>query len=107
MLRSSDRENPMRPAPMGRAQAEDLAVRAMAWMASDAELTGRFLATAGAGPEELRARAADPDFLGFVLDFLLADEVALVAFAAAEGIRPEQPMRARAALAGGDLPNWT
>ena len=72
-----------------------------------AELTGGFLAAAGAGPDELRARAAEPEFLGFVLDFLLANEPALLAFAEAEGVKPDLPMRARAALPGGDLPNWT
>lgn len=92
---------------MARPQAEALAVRALAWMAGDTELVGRFLAMTGAGPDDLRARAAEPEFLGFVLDFLLSDEPALVAFAAAQNIRPEQPMRARAALPGGDLPNWT
>lgn len=97
----------MPPASMREAEAEGLAVRALAWMAADVELIGRFLAAAGAGPAELRARAADPAFLGFVLDFLLADEQALLAFAAAEGIRPELPMRARAALPGGDAPDWT
>jgi hypothetical protein len=97
----------MRADPIGRPQAEALAIRALAWMAGDEELIGRFLATTGAGPGDLRARAAEPDFLGFVLDFLLADEAALVAFAAAENIRAELPMRARAALPGGDLPHWT
>ncbi len=97
----------MRPEPMARPQAEALAVQALAWMAGDADLVGRFLAATGAGPTDLRARAAEPDFLGFVLDFLLADEAALVAFAAAEHIRPELPMRARAALPGGALPHWT
>lgn len=97
----------MRPEPMGRPQAEALALRALAWMAGDADLIGRFLATTGAGPDDLRVRAAEPEFLGFVLDFLLSDESALVAFAAAANIRPDQPMRARSALPGGDLPNWT
>ncbi len=97
----------MRPEPMARPQAEALAVRALAWMAGDEELIGRFLATTGAGPGDLRARAAEPEFLGFVLDFLLADEAALIVFAAAENIRPDLPMRARAALPGGALPNWT
>jgi hypothetical protein len=97
----------MRPEPIGRPQAEALAMQALAWMAGDADLIGRFLATTGAGPAELRARAADPEFLGFVLDFLLSDEAALTAFAAAENIRPDLPMRARAALPGGELPNWT
>ena len=97
----------MRPEPMARPQAEALAVQALVWMAGDADLVGRFLAATGAGPADLRARAAEPEFLGVVLDFLLSDEAALVAFAAAENIRPELPMRARAALPGGELPHWT
>lgn len=97
----------MKRGASGRDQAEALAIRALGWMAVDPELTGRFLAATGAGPAELRARARDPEFLGFVLDFLLGDEAALVAFAAAEGIAPEAPLRARAALPGGDLPHWT
>ncbi len=92
---------------MSRAEAEALAARALAWMAGDAEMMGRFLAQSGAGPADLRARAAEPEFLGFVLDFLVADETALVAFAEAEGVPPERAMRARAALPGGDLPEWT
>ena len=97
----------MRPEPMARPQAEALAVQALVWMAGDADLVGRFLAATGAGPADVRARAAEPEFLGFVLDFLLSDEAALVAFALAENIRPELPMRARAALPGGELPHWT
>ena len=100
-------DDAMRPEPMARPQAEALAVQALVWMAGDADLVGRFLAMTGAGPGDLRDRAAEPEFLGFVLDFLLADEAALVAFAAAENIRPELPMRARAALPGGALPHWT
>ncbi|HSF96495.1 MAG TPA: DUF3572 domain-containing protein [Thermohalobaculum sp.] len=97
----------MQKTPVGQAAAEGLAVRALAWMAADPELIGGFLAAAGAGPSDLRARAAEPEFLGFVLDYLLSNEPALVAFAAAEGVRPDLPLRARAALPGGDLPNWT
>jgi hypothetical protein len=97
----------MTAGPIGRAEAEVLAVRVLAWLAADTGRIGRFLALSGAGPAELRARAAEPEFLGFVLDYLLADEAALLAFAAAEGVRPELAMRARAALPGGDLPDWT
>lgn len=97
----------MKPGSFRQAEAEALALRALGWMAADPDLTGAFLAAAGAGPGDLRARAADPEFLGFVLDFLLSDEPALIAFAAAEGVKPDVPMRARAALPGGDLPNWT
>lgn len=92
---------------MAAGEAETLAARALAWMAGDAELIGRFLASSGAGPAELQASAADPGFLGFVLDFILADEASVLAFAAAEGVRPDVVARARAALPGGDLPSWT
>ena len=90
-----------------RDSAETLALQALGWIASDADLAGRFLASAGAGPGDLRLRARDPEFLGFVLYFLLGDEAALVAFAAEAKIAPDAAMRARAALPGGDLPNWT
>ena len=92
---------------IGRQEAETMAARGLAWIAADTELLGRFLALSGAGPDDLRFRAGEPDFLGFVLDFLLADEETLLAFATAEGIRPELPMRARAALPGGGVPEWT
>ncbi|MEO1000355.1 MAG: DUF3572 family protein, partial [Pseudomonadota bacterium] len=68
---------------------------------------GAFLASAGAGPADLRARAGDPAFLGFVLDFLLADEEAVRAFTSGAGHAPDAVLRARAALPGGDAPHWT
>lgn len=82
-------------------------VVALGWIAGQPDLAGRFLDAAGASPEDLRARAADPEFLGFVLDFLLANEAVLVAFAQDAGIAPDRPLRARAALPGGELPHWT
>ena len=61
----------------------------------------------GTGAAEVWARAADPEMLGSVLDFLLADEAALLQFCAEAGLPPETPMQARAALPGGDVPFWT
>ena len=87
--------------------AEMMAIRALGWIAADDELAGAFLGASGAAADDLRERAADPEFLGFVLDFLLADEAALLAFCEAPGTAPDAPMRARAHLPGGDLPNWT
>ena len=80
---------------------------ALGWIAAQPDLAGRFLDAAGATAAEMRARAADPEFLGFVLDFLLADEPTLLAFAHDAGIAPDRPLRARAALPGGELPHWT
>lgn len=93
--------------PLPRETAEMIGIQALGWIAAQPELAGRFLDAAGASPDELRSRAADPEFLSFVLDFLLSDEEALVAFAQDAGITPDRPLRARAALPGGELPNWT
>ena len=87
--------------------AETLAVKALVWMAERDELVSGFLGASGADAGDLRARAADPEFLGFVLDFLLQDEDALLGFCDDEGVKPDAPWRARQALPGGDIPNWT
>ncbi len=93
--------------PLPREQAELLALQALGWIAGQEELAGNFLGATGAGADDLRERASDPEFLGFVLDFLLGDEEALLAFCESSGTAPDRPLRARAALPGGDLPNWT
>ncbi|MEM7270417.1 MAG: DUF3572 domain-containing protein [Pseudomonadota bacterium] len=92
---------------MERAAAEALAVQALVWIAERDEICSSFLGATGAAADDLRQRAGDPEFLGFVLDFLLSDEESLLTFCDDVKLRPEQPMRARAALPGGDLPNWT
>ena len=88
-------------------RAEMLALQALGWIAAEEDFSGAFLGASGASSDELRQRASDPEFLGFVLDFLLSDEPALLAFCEATDTPPDAPMRARAALPGGDLPNWT
>lgn len=93
--------------PLGREQAETLALQALGWLAGQEDLSGAFLGASGLSADELKARAGDPEFLGFVLDFLLGDEAALLAFCEAADLTPDRPMRARAALPGGDLPHWT
>ena len=92
---------------MARDAAETTGLEALGWIAGHPELAGRFLNAAGASPDEMRARAGDPEFLGFVLDFLLSDEATLLAFVQDAGLPPDRPLRARAALPGGELPNWT
>jgi hypothetical protein len=73
--------------------AEALARDGLLWLVNSPELAGRFLAETGAGPADLRAGAGDPAFLGALLDFLLADEARLVAFATEVGIDPAEPAR--------------
>lgn len=87
--------------------AEALAAEALSWMAGQEELISGFLGASGLAAGEIAERINDPEFLGFVLDYLLADEPALLAFCENRSIRPETPLRARAALPGGQVPDWT
>ncbi|MDF2234937.1 DUF3572 domain-containing protein [Albimonas sp. CAU 1670] len=89
------------------AAAEQVALRALGFLAGREDELTVFMAAAGLSPDDLRARAAEPDFLGFVLDYLLQDETLLIDFCQEQGLPFDQPMRARQALPGGDAPDWT
>lgn len=54
----------------------------------------------GLAPDDLRRGIADPVFQAGVLDFALADESLLIAFAANAGINPASIMQARAKMPG-------
>lgn len=92
---------------MNLSQAETLAIDALAWLAQDDDLMMRFFAMSGAGADDLRARAREPEFLGFVLDFILSDDAVVIGYAEASNRPPEDVQMARMALPGGDHPNWT
>lgn len=92
---------------MSRDEAETLALEALGWLAGEDDRLGVFLGAAGLTAADLRGRAGDPDLLAAVLDFLLSDDRMVTGFAAASGRAPDAPMRARAALPGGELPHWT
>lgn len=87
--------------------AQTLALQALGWIASDHEVFPVFLTATGANLGDLRARAADPDFLAAVLDFLLQDDRWVVAFCDATGQAYTAPQAARAALPGGQVMDWT
>jgi hypothetical protein len=87
--------------------AELLALRALAWLAGNEELLAVFMGSTGLAPEDLARQAAEPEFLGSVLDFLLMDDAWIVAFCDATGVRYDAPMQARAVLPGGEATHWT
>jgi hypothetical protein len=76
-------------------QAEDLALRTLAYIADDDERLGRFLDTTGLRPETIRTAATSPGFLAAVLDYVAADEPLLVSLAQALDLKPERIMEAR------------
>jgi hypothetical protein len=75
-------------------EAEMIGIAGLSWLAADPERIGRFLAVTGLGPENVRAAAGDPSFLPSLLDYLLANETDLVAFAGEMNL---DPLRVRAA----------
>jgi len=70
-------------------EAETLALKALAYLAADADTLLRFLALSGLEVEDLRARAAEPELLAAVMDFVLGDEKLSAAFANAQD--PDAP----------------
>ncbi|MBT8458035.1 MAG: DUF3572 domain-containing protein [Boseongicola sp.] len=93
--------------PLARDSAEVLAIEALVWLAADDELLPVFLGSTGAGVEDIRERAQDPEFLASVLDFILMDDAWIGAFCGTNNYAMDYPMRARAALPGGAAVNWT
>lgn len=87
--------------------AETRALAILGWLAAQDELLPVFMGATGTSEADLRERAADPDFLASVLDFLLMDDKWVIDAAEGTDHRPEELAQIRAGLPGGDLPNWT
>jgi hypothetical protein len=96
---------PYRPSKDPAGFATDMGIAALAYIAEDAQRLSRFLDISGLGPHNLRKAAAEPTFLGAVLEYLGSDEKLLVAFAESRDLTPEAILRARDALAGRP-PDW-
>ncbi|APE42962.1 hypothetical protein BOO69_05635 [Sulfitobacter alexandrii] len=87
--------------------AERFALQALAWLVGNDDLLPVFLGSTGASEADLKQRAADPVFLGAVLDFVMMDDAWVVAFCDSVDASYDRPMMARAALPGGEQVNWT
>jgi hypothetical protein len=87
--------------------AETRALAILGWLAGQEELLPLFLGASGATETDLRARAAEPEFLASVVDFLMMQDHWVIDCATDQGWRPEDIMAIRAGLPGGDLPAWT
>jgi Protein of unknown function (DUF3572) len=83
-----------------REAAQALAVAGLAYLASEPEHLGGFLAATGIGPDDIRKASRDPSFLAGVLDHFSGNEPLLIAFAQHQGIDPTEVERARAELGG-------
>ena len=77
-----------------------ITVRALAHIAADERSLRALQAQTGLDAAGIREVAGNPELLGGILDFLLADEALLLSFCENAGIPPETPARARLALPG-------
>jgi hypothetical protein len=77
-----------------------VALRALTFLAADRDRLERFLALSGLDLEHLRARAAEPELLIGILEYLLANEALLLDFCAETRLKPDVPAGARAELVG-------
>ena len=73
---------------------------ALAFLANNVELLSQFLVQTGVGPNDVRERKNDPEFLGHVLDFLLQDDSMILAFSEYAGVVPDIVVVARYKLPG-------
>lgn len=87
--------------------AETIGLQALAWLAGNDEIFPVFLGSSGANTAEMKDRAADPAFLGAVLDFILLNDAWVMGFCDRAGLAYDIPMRARHALPGGGEVSWT
>lgn len=91
----------MRPkVPERSREASEVAFAFVAYLAADDERLQRFCANSGLGGDEIRERLLDPDFQGFLFDYMLQDETELLAFCGDNGIKPEKLMHLRSQLPG-------
>lgn len=87
--------------------AESLALQALTWLLDQHDLIGAFLNASGAGQGDLAKLAAEPVFLGAVLDFVTEDDARVMAFCDQVGLPYTAPLQARLALPGAQHTHWT
>lgn len=87
---------------MNREEAEAIAIEALGFVAADPQLLPRFLAITGIEASAIRRAAGEPGFLAGVLQFVLAHEPTLMAFAQSSQRAPQTVATALTVLPFGD-----
>lgn len=90
-----------------RESAEILGLRVLGWMASNDDLLPVFQGATGASEADIRAGAADPSFLGALMDFVMMDDAWVMQCCDSLGLGYDSLFQARQALPGGEQVHWT
>lgn len=88
-------------------RAEQIAISALTWLATNDDLLPVFLGASGADADDLRGQAENPAFLASVLEFLTMDDAWVVQFCDENSLKYEDPLMARYALPGAEAVHWT
>jgi hypothetical protein len=89
-----------RDPPFALANSEALALRAFGFIGGHPSERENFLSRCGLSPADLARRPVRPEHLVAALDFLIANEPALLAFAAVLELTPEAAYEARRLVRG-------
>jgi len=79
---------------MGIADASEIAIKALVFLAGDEEHLSRFIALSGIDPSQMRKEVTRVSFQAGLMAYFLQDEALLLAFAANAGLDPEDVARA-------------
>ncbi len=80
---------PSRKNALSRTEAENIAIRALSFLAGDEEKISRFMALTGMGPDDIAQNAGTSFFQAALLEHLMSDETLLLTFCGNENIDPE------------------
>lgn len=90
-----------------RDNAEILALDVLGWLVTQEDLLSTFQGATGLGTSDLKGRAAEPELLGAVMDFLLMDDAWVMSYCDSAKIPYDRLAQARAQLPGGEQVHWT
>ena len=89
-------------------QAELLTIKVLEWIATNPTLFATFLNMTGSTRESIKDNYGNREFLASVMDFLLMQkDVLILECCQYVAVPPEDPLKARRALPGGEEFNWT
>ena len=85
---------------ISRQDAEEIAIRALSFLANDFDHMSRFMALSGMGPEDIASNASSTSFQIALLEHLMGDEALLLTFCGNENINPQLIAPAHQLLGG-------
>ena len=87
--------------------AKNHAFEARIWLTKNKQKIASLLNLSGVTKIDLDQRFKDPEFLSFLLDFVMASDDLVLCLIKDLNTLPEEIKKSKSVLSGGDLPHWT